>query len=139
MRLRRAPSASGGRGSSGFTLELAAVADSVPLVRRAVRELLEAAFVTPERIADIGLAVTEACANAVVHAYPDQSGVFAVHAALTPASLVVTVRDHGSGMTARPDSPGLGVGLPVMAAIADTLEIDTPSDTGPIVRMTFGL
>jgi len=50
---------------------------------------------------------------------------------------VVTVRDHGSGMAPRVDSPGLGVGLPVMAAIADALEIDTPDGAGTIVRMTF--
>jgi serine/threonine-protein kinase RsbW/stage II sporulation protein AB (anti-sigma F factor) len=49
----------------------------------------------------------------------------------------VTVRDHGAGLTPRVDSPGLGVGLPVMAAIADALEIDTPAGAGTIVRMTF--
>ena len=52
---------------------------------------------------------------------------------------MVTVRDHGTGMAPRVDSPGLGVGLPVMAAIADALEIDTPGDAGTLVRMTFDL
>ena len=49
------------------------------------------------------------------------------------------VRDHGSGMAPRVDSPGLGVGLPVMAAIAEALEIDTPDGSGTLVRMTFDL
>jgi hypothetical protein len=40
-------------------------------------------------------------------------------------------------MAPRVDSPGLGVGLPVMAAIADALEIDTPEGAGTVVRMTF--
>ena len=40
-------------------------------------------------------------------------------------------------MAPRVDSPGLGVGLPVMAAIADALEIDTPGGAGTLVRMTF--
>ena len=53
--------------------------------------------------------------------------------------LVVTVRDHGSGMAPRVDSPGLGVGLPVMAAIAEALEIDAPDGSGTLVRMTFDL
>ena len=98
-----------------------------------------AADVSEEGICDIALAVTEACANAVVHAYPDRPGVFEVRASLSPRGLVVAVRDHGSGMAPRPDSPGLGVGLPVMAAIADGLEIDTPSGAGTTVTMTFAL
>jgi serine/threonine-protein kinase RsbW len=124
--------------SSGFELELAAETDNVPLVRHALRGLLEASGVGGERISDITLAVTEACANAVLHAYPDTIGVFEASADLSAAGeLVVTVRDYGSGMAPRVDSPGLGVGLPVMAAIADALEIDTPEGTGTVVRMTF--
>ena len=124
--------------SSGFELELAAETDNVPLVRHALRGLLEASGVPEERISDIALAVTEACANAVLHAYPRSQGQFEVGADLTPAGeLVVTVRDYGSGMAPRVDSPGLGVGLPVMAAIADALEIDTPEGSGTVVRMTF--
>jgi anti-sigma regulatory factor (Ser/Thr protein kinase) len=124
--------------SSGFELELAAETDNVPLVRHALRGLLEASGVPEERISDITLAVTEACANAVLHAYPDSRGQFEAGAELSPrGELVVTVRDYGSGMAPRVDSPGLGVGLPVMAAIADGLEIDTPEGSGTIVRMTF--
>jgi serine/threonine-protein kinase RsbW len=124
--------------SSGFELELAAETDNVPLVRHALRGLLEASGVTEERISDITLAVTEACANAVLHAYTDERGQFEAAADLSPAGeLVVTVRDYGSGMAPRVDSPGLGVGLPVMAAIADALEIDTPGGSGTVVRMTF--
>lgn len=127
--------------SSGFELELAAMADNVPLVRHALRGLLEAAGVPDDRVSDITLAVTEACANAVLHAYADRrDGKFEVSAELADdGDLQVRVRDHGSGMAPRVDSPGLGVGLPVMAAIADTLEIDAPPGVGTIVRMTFEL
>jgi serine/threonine-protein kinase RsbW len=126
--------------SSGFELELAAEADNVPLVRHALRGLLEASGISDELVSDIALAVTEACANAVLHAYADGGGRFEVAAGLSDgAELVVTVRDHGSGMAPRVGSAGLGVGLPVMAAIADALEIDTPDDAGTLVRMTFDL
>jgi anti-sigma regulatory factor (Ser/Thr protein kinase) len=128
--------------SSGFELELAAMADNVPLVRHALRGLLEASGVPEDRIADITLAVTEASANAVLHAYPQQPrGSIEVSARLSDGGteLSVLVRDYGSGMAPRVDSPGLGVGLPVMAAIADSLEIDTPDGDGTMVRMTFGL
>jgi serine/threonine-protein kinase RsbW len=126
--------------SHGFELELAAEADNVPLVRHALRGLLEASGSSDERTADIALAVTEACANAVLHAYPAGAGSLVVTAELAPAGrLIVIVRDHGSGMAPRVDSPGLGVGLPVMAAIAEALEIDTPDGSGTLVKMTFDL
>jgi len=128
--------------SSGFELELAAMADNVPLVRHALRGLLEASGVSDDRVSDIALAVTEACANAVLHAYrKGRRGDFEVSARLAAGGgeLSVLVRDHGSGMAPRVDSPGLGVGLPVMAAIADSLEIDAPPGAGTLVRMTFDL
>lgn len=127
--------------SSGFELELAAMADNVPLVRHALRGLLEASGAPDDRVSDIALAVTEACANAVIHAYgPKGRGNFEVSARLSGGGeLAVEVRDHGSGMAPRVDSPGLGVGLPVMAAIADSLEIDAPPGAGTLVRMTFDL
>ena len=126
--------------SHGFELELAAEADNVPLVRHALRGLLEASGISDERTADIALAVTEACANAVLHAYHDDTGTFEVAAELAPGGrLFVIVRDYGSGMAPRVDSPGLGVGLPVIAAIAEALEIDSPDGSGTLVRMIFDL
>ena len=68
--------------SHGFELELAAEADNVPLVRHALRGLLEASGISDERTADIALAVTEACANAVLHAYHGGAGTFEVAAEL---------------------------------------------------------
>jgi serine/threonine-protein kinase RsbW len=138
--MRRVSSRTVALNSQGFELELAAEADNVPLVRHALRGLLEASGISDERTADIALAVTEACANAVIHAYHDGVGNLEVAAELVPTGrLVVVVRDHGAGMAPRVDSPGLGVGLPVMAAIAEALEIDTPDGTGTLVRMTFDL
>jgi serine/threonine-protein kinase RsbW len=127
--------------SSGFELELAAMADNVPLVRHALRGLLEATGAREDRVSDITLAVTEACANAVLHAYAKQGrGNFEVTASLSEGGeLAVVVRDHGSGIAPRVNSPGLGVGLPVMAAIADSLVIDAPPGAGTLVRMTFDL
>ena len=59
-------------------------------------------------IADIALAVTEACTNAVVHAYRDSSGTISVTASHADGAPTVTVRDHGTGMAPRVDTPGSG-------------------------------
>ncbi len=125
--------------SGGFELEIAATAPSVPLVRHALRGLLATLEVSEEQVADIALAVTEACTNAVVHAYAGNAGRIEVSANHDDESLAVTVRDHGAGMAPRIDTQGLGVGLPVIAAIAQSLEIGSPDDGGTEVRMRFSL
>jgi serine/threonine-protein kinase RsbW len=127
--------------SERVEIEIAASAPGVPLVRHALRGMLSGLDVDDDVIADIALAVTEACTNAVVHAYADHDGggQIQVTAAHVGESLAVTVRDHGSGMAPRVDTPGLGVGLPVIAAIAESVEIGTPPDGGTEVRMRFAL
>jgi anti-sigma regulatory factor (Ser/Thr protein kinase) len=125
--------------SERVEIEIAAAASGVPLVRHALRGLLSGLDVTDEVTADIALAVTEACTNAVVHAYPTGNGMIYVTAAHMNGGLAVTVRDHGGGMAPRVDTPGLGVGLPVIAAIAQSVEIGTPEGGGTEVRMHFAL
>lgn len=125
--------------AADFELEVAAQAESVPLVRHALRGLLTSLAVDDVLSADIALAVTEACTNAVLHAYPTASGSIEVRALRAGDALDVCVRDHGAGMSPRMDSPGLGVGLPVIAAIADSVRIGSPDDGGTEVRMQFRL
>jgi len=125
--------------SERVEIEIAAAAPGVPLVRHALRGLLAGLEVPDDVVADIALAVTEACTNAVVHAYPDGGGTINVTAIHLDGSLAVTVRDHGGGMSPRVDTPGLGVGLPVIAAVAQSVEIGSPQDGGTEVRMHFAL
>src|SRR6476620_7457596 len=99
-------------------IEIAAAAPGVPLVRHALRGLLSGLAVPDDVIADIALAVTEACTNAVVHAYPNGGGTINVAASHVDGRFEGTVRDHGGGISPLVDTPGLGVGLPVIAAIA---------------------
>lgn len=125
--------------SERVEIEIAAAAPGVPLVRHALRGLLSGLDVADDVTADIALAVTEACTNAVVHAYPNGSGMIHVTAAHVNGGLAVTVRDHGGGIVPRVDTPGLGVGLPVIAAIAQSVAIATPEGGGTEVRMHFAL
>ena len=122
-----------------FELVVAARAESVPLVRHALRGLLSTLEVGDARTADIALAVTEACTNVVLHAYANGPGSMEVRAAEREGELAVTVRDRGSGIAPRVDSPGLGVGLPVIAAIADAVAIAAAAGGGTEVTMRFSL
>ena len=52
---------------------------------------------------------------------------------------VVIVEDEGVGLRPRPDSPGLGLGLPTMAQVADRLHIDDGAGCGVRVELRFRL
>jgi len=84
----------------------------------------------------VKLAVNEAVTNAVVHAYAQRDGKIAVTVALTGDALMVTVTDTGGGLLPRADSPGLGVGLPLIAQLADHLDVRS-GDDGTEIRMSF--
>jgi anti-sigma regulatory factor (Ser/Thr protein kinase) len=122
-----------------LVLTLPARAENVAVVRHAFGGLGDALDIEDQVLADVKLAVTEACTNVVVHAYSDGEGPMEVAAGVHDGRLSVAVRDEGRGMLPRPDSPGLGLGLPLIATLADTLELGRSTDDRTEVRMTFSI
>jgi anti-sigma regulatory factor (Ser/Thr protein kinase) len=118
-------------------LVLPARPENVAVVRHALGGFGDAFEVPDQALADIKLAVTEACTNVVVHAYPEGEGPLGISAWMQDDRLTVVVHDEGRGMLPRPDSPGLGLGLPLIATLAESLELGTGADDRPEVRMTF--
>ena len=117
-------------------LVLPARPDNVAVVRHVLGGLGEALGLDPRGLADLRLAVSEACTNVVVHAYDSPEEQLEVEASIDGALLNVTVRDHGRGLAPRTDSPGLGLGLPIAKAVTSSLELGE-SPAGNEVRMTF--
>jgi serine/threonine-protein kinase RsbW/stage II sporulation protein AB (anti-sigma F factor) len=98
------------------------------------------AGVRGEELADLRLAVSEALTNAVVHGYPDGSdGELALHALVRPGRIEVTVEDDGIGLRPRSDSPGMGLGMPMIAALALESSVRRGASGGTVVRMAFAL
>jgi serine/threonine-protein kinase RsbW len=123
-----------------LVLTLPARAENVAVVRHAFGGLGDVMDVADQTLSDIKLAVTEACTNVVVHAYPGRDdGPLGVTATVDEGSLTVVVSDRGRGIVPRPDSPGLGLGLPLIATLAESLELGTGPDDETEVRMTFEL
>jgi serine/threonine-protein kinase RsbW len=121
-------------------LALSARAENIAIVRHAVGALGDAWQLDEQTLSDIRLAVTEACTNVVVHAYPDgQEGPLEVHAKRDGEELLILVRDQGQGIAPRPDSPGLGLGLPLIASLAEEVQLGRDEDDHTEVRMTFSL
>lgn len=121
-------------------LALPARAENIAIVRHAFGALGEAYALHNQTLSDIRLAVTEACTNVVVHAYPNgQEGEMEVLATLLGDELTVVVRDDGEGIGPRPDSPGLGLGLPLIASLAENVQLGRDEQERTEVRMTFSL
>ena len=120
-------------------LTLPARPENVAVARHAIGGFADVLEVPDQTLADVKLAVTEACTNVVVHAYPDGDGPMEVAAGVRDGRLTIAVRDEGRGMLPRPDSPGLGLGLPLIATLAESLELGTGANEETEVRMSFRL
>ena len=116
---------------------------SIAQARRQLTAWLQSAGADELMVADVAVAVSEACTNAVVHAYRDQPAdghlpLFRVAARRMGDAVTVTVADTGCGMKPRADSPGAGLGLPLIAALSDHVDFRSdPHDGGTVVAMSF--
>jgi serine/threonine-protein kinase RsbW len=109
--------------------------------RQAIREFAASAGATSRALDSIAVCVSEAVTNAVVHAYRnnDRPGPVEIEAELDGASLCVRIRDHGHGLVPRLDSPGLGLGLPLISQLSASSEIVSPQRGGTEIVMRFDL
>jgi serine/threonine-protein kinase RsbW len=122
--------------AGGLDLTVPAVANRIGELRQAARAFAELHGV--ERPADVALAITEACANVATHAYRDRDpGPLRLTGAREDTGISFVVADQGSGLAPRPDSPGLGMGLPLIAQLADHFEVSDNDGAGTRVRMRF--
>ena len=116
-----------------------AVPEAVADLRRRVACVARKAGAPPKAVSSIKLAVSEAATNVVLHAYPGEPGQVHVRVECAGQTLRITVSDDGSGMLPRPDSPGLGLGLPLIAQLVDGLDVSRRNGGGTELCMRFEL
>jgi serine/threonine-protein kinase RsbW len=130
-------------GSRVVELSFPANSRYLVLARLSLTGIAPVARLDEDALADLKLAVTEACANAVRHAYPDDvDGLVRLRVSLEPETLTVEVADDGRGLDAGA-LPGWdatrmregGMGFSIMRAVVDELEIDSTASTGTVVRL----
>jgi serine/threonine-protein kinase RsbW len=109
--------------------------------RRAVLDWAQGHVEDRAVLSDIALAITEATTNAVLHAYRDREepGNVTVEAQREHDHVCFYVRDEGTGLAPRVDSPGLGLGLGLIAQVADSADVRAPETGGTEVVMRFNL
>lgn len=118
---------------NAIRLTIPAKPEYITLGRLALTGLSRVRALSQETLADLKLALTEACTNSVRHAYPDGHGVVEILYDLQPDRLVIEVADDGAGFDpgARNRSGDVGeggLGIAIIESIADEFEIAKRAD-----------
>lgn len=119
-------------------LNLPARPENVAVVRHVLGAFAEALRLPTELVEDMRLAVTEACTNVVRHAYHDHEPG-PIDVLIRPAGdrLELVVSDRGQGPGPSADVTGPGLGLPLIAALADSVELQALPLRGSRLAMSF--
>jgi serine/threonine-protein kinase RsbW/stage II sporulation protein AB (anti-sigma F factor) len=104
--------------------------------------IAQEAGATQAALTDIALAVSEATTNAILHAYASTGSrgeAFTVSTACKRSFFSVWIADEGRGGTPTVPSPGLGLGLQLMAQLCERVLIGVLRDGQTQVEMRFDL
>jgi len=114
-------------------LVLPALPWSLRDIRLAVRRWLSAAGAGPRAVADLLVAIGEACSNAIEHAYGAGGGSVAIHLELQLPDVLATIRDTGRWHSPSRDDGGRGT--LIMRGCSDDMRIDRgPTGTTVVIR-----
>lgn len=128
-------------GTRTVRLTIPAKPEYITLCRLALTGLSRLRPLPDETLADLKLALTEACSNSVRHAYADREGSVEILYELHEDRLVIEILDEGEGFDAEETeqqaeelSEG-GLGIAIIRAIADEFEVGERSGgTGSRLR-----
>jgi anti-sigma regulatory factor (Ser/Thr protein kinase)/putative methionine-R-sulfoxide reductase with GAF domain len=122
-------------GSSEGPLELTVSArpQELAAMRRLLRSWLRQLDAPERDISSITLACSEACANAIEHAYGPVEATFELRAEHLGGAIQIAVRD--SGAWRQPRGTGRGRGIMLMRTFMDSVEL-RPADSGTTVLMS---
>jgi serine phosphatase RsbU (regulator of sigma subunit)/anti-sigma regulatory factor (Ser/Thr protein kinase) len=114
-----------------------AEAEALSAMRHMLRRWLAERGAGQDETYDITVAVQEACANAIEHAYAPGPAAFELDAAYERGVVCVAVRDRGRWRDAR--GAHRGRGLPLMEALMERVDVHRGDDgTTVVLRRTLG-
>ena len=114
-------------------VEMPAMASQLVTARHLIRRWVEANDGTDDDCAAFAIAVSEACANSIEHAYGLRDETIELHASLTDDEARVMIRDHGQWR--EPRGGNRGRGIPIMREFMDEVSVE-PSPEGTTVSLT---
>jgi serine/threonine-protein kinase RsbW len=124
-------------------LTVPARAEFIALGRLALTGLARTRVLSAEIVADLKLALTEACSNSVRHAYDEgREGVVEILYEVSEDRIAIQVTDDGSGFDpkilkrAQEELDEGGLGIAIIRALTDELEIGARPEGGSRLRFT---
>jgi serine/threonine-protein kinase RsbW len=123
--------------SERVQLRMPARPEYLVLARLVLAGIARCRPIAAEDLADLKLAVTEACSNSMRHAYAEAGGEVEITYRIDDGAIVVEVVDAGHGFAhdggrdaqAELDGEG-GLGLAIVEALTDEVEIGPRADGG---------
>ena len=114
-------------------VEVPAEPSQLATARHLIRRWVEANQGTDDDCAAFAIAVSEACANSIEHAYGPRDGTVHVRASLVEGEAEVTIRDRGKWRPPRDNHRGKGI--PMMKEFMDDVSVE-PGENGTTVKLT---
>jgi anti-sigma regulatory factor (Ser/Thr protein kinase) len=102
-------------------------------IRRVVRRWLRSRGADDQETMEITLAVSEACTNAIEHAYPPAPADFQLHASAVDGDAQIVVRDAGRWRSPRHTNRGRGLKI-IETAMDEVAVTAAPSGTEIVMR-----
>jgi anti-sigma regulatory factor (Ser/Thr protein kinase)/putative methionine-R-sulfoxide reductase with GAF domain len=116
---------------SELNLTLPAEPKTLAHARRILRRWLNERGADEGDVAEITIAVSEACANAIEHAYAPSPATFELHARARDGEITFTIRDGGRWRPPRGQNRGRG--LSIIVAAMDDVQIDRTAEGTEVV------
>ncbi len=131
---------------SKVSITIPSSSEFVGVVRLALSGIATRMNFSIEEIEDIKIAISEACTNAVQHAYPNSTGTIEITALIHEDKLEIEVHDTGTGfhtnVLGSPEQKeksekklGLGLGLTFIKNLMDEAHVQSEPGKGTTIRM----
>ena len=129
-------------------LDIPAKAEYVLLGRLALSGLLRSRGYSDDAVADLKLALTEACSNSVRHAYDHNGGQVHLHFTVHDDRVTIEIRDEGGGFHEDdvdcPECQNMpelklsdgGMGISIIRAVVDDFDLRKPDGGGTVLVLT---
>jgi serine/threonine-protein kinase RsbW len=129
-------------------IDIPAKAEYVVLGRLALAGVLRTGGFSEDAVADLKLALTEACSNSVRHAYDHDDGQVHLGFTMYADRITIEIRDEGAGfheddddcpecrgMTGLPLAEG-GMGISIIRAVVDEFDLRQADGGGTVLVLT---
>lgn len=130
--------------SGNIELRVPGRAEYVSIVRTFVTDLARRLGMSASAVEDVQVAVSEACTNAISHAYSDDQHEreVIVRCSVNDGGLMMEIADSGQGFCETIDQPPSqtekdgGFGLVLIRNLMENVSLDSSTERGTVVRMS---